>query len=380
MSMPKNFGFGEEETMLRDGARRFFQDNMPIDRLHRLVADDPDPNRAPDCKWDAQLWQQMAELGWTGLAVPERAGGLGMSWVAVAGLVEEAGRAAFPSPLVPTLQVTALLDACANSAADAALGEIAAGAAATPALCDRRGVWRDGAADVRIVDGKLSGTAWYVQDASKVQFFVVRAQSAQGDGLYLVRGDAAGLGIVGDAIVDLTRDQAHLVFDQVAVEAELAPAHAGLDVIRAAEPAMFMLIAADICGAAEWQLQTTVEYARVRQQFDHPIGYFQAVKHPLVDFMVQIDQARSHVYNAACAIDHQPASAARFAYMAKSAASDMAAFGSSRSVQFHGGIGFTWECYVHLYFKRQMHNRALMGDGAFHRELLARLLIDGSSA
>jgi alkylation response protein AidB-like acyl-CoA dehydrogenase len=301
-----------------------------------------------------------------------------MSWVAVAGLVEEAGRAAFPSPLVPTLQATALLSACGSASADAALAEIAAGAAATPALCNRRGVWRDAGADVRISNGKLSGSAWYVQDASKVQMFVVRAQAEQGEGLYLVRPGAAGLRIAGDAIVDLTRDQAHLVFDAVAVEAELT--QDALAAIRAAEPAMLTVIAADMCGAAEWQLQTTVEYARVRQQFDHPIGFFQAVKHPLVDFMLQIDQARSHVYNAACAIDHQPESAARCAHMAKSAASDMAAFGSSRSVQFHGGIGFTWECYVHLYFKRQMHNRALMGDGAFHRELLARLLIDGSSA
>ena len=166
----------------------------------------------------------------------------------------------------------------------------------------------------------------------------------------------------------------------MAVESVLAPAGAAADAIRAAEPALLTLIAADMCGAAEWQLQTTAEYARVRQQFDRPIGFFQAVKHPLVNLMMQIDMARSHVYNAACAIDNEPGSAMRAAHMAKACASDMAAFGSSRSVQLHGGIGFTWECFVHLYFKRQLHNQMLMGDGPYHRARLAELLMGPAGA
>ena len=93
------------------------------------------------------------------------------------------------------------------------------------------------------------------------------------------------------------------------------------------------MLAADICGAAEWQLQTTVAYAQTRQQFDHPLGFFQAVKHPLVDVMVQIDQSKSLVYNAACAIDTEPAQASRFAHMAKASASETAALASGRSVQ-----------------------------------------------
>ena len=118
MSMPKDFGFGAEELMLRDAARKFFRTNFPTDRLHRLVAGDPEPNRSPECLWDRDLWAQLTELGWTSLAVPARAGGIGMSCVAVAALVEEAGRAAFPSPLVATIHATFLLDACATAAAD----------------------------------------------------------------------------------------------------------------------------------------------------------------------------------------------------------------------------------------------------------------------
>ncbi|HKI74580.1 MAG TPA: acyl-CoA dehydrogenase family protein, partial [Pseudomonadales bacterium] len=91
--------------------------------------------------------------------------------------------------------------------------------------------------------------------------------------------------------------------------------------------------------------------------------------------MLEIDRAKSLTYNAACAIDEEPEQAERYARMAKSAASDMAVFSSSRAVQFHGGIGFTWECFVHIFFKRQMHNHVLYGDGKFQRSKLADMLI-----
>jgi len=175
-----------------------------------------------------------------------------------------------------------------------------------------------------------------------------------------------------DAIVDLTRDQAHVVFDQV--EAEEVSSN-GLAALNAAFPAIWTTLAADIVGAAEWQLQTTVEYMGARKQFERPLGCFQAVKHPLVDVMVQIDQTKSLVYNAACAIDTEPERALQYAHMAKASASETAAFASGRSVQCHGGIGFTWECFVHLYFKRQKHSQMLWGDAAWHRARLAEILI-----
>ena len=196
MTMPRDFGFGEEAQMLRDAARRFFQSNMPTDRLHRLVAANPDPACVPGCAWDRGLWQQMAELGWTGLAVPERAGGLGMPCVAVAALAEEAGRAAFPSPLLPTLHATYVLAACGTQAADAVLAEIAGGRAATLALTNRRGAWVGAASDVSVSGGRLNGTAWYVQDARKAELFVVAALENGQAGLYLVRAGAAGMDVV----------------------------------------------------------------------------------------------------------------------------------------------------------------------------------------
>ena len=371
MGQPDNFGFGEEAALLKDSARKFFADNFAVDKLHSMVASDHNPERMSECAWDRDLWQQMVDLGWTALAVPEAAGGLGMPVVAVAGLAEELGRAAFPCPLLPTLNATYVLAAC-GSKAEAALGEITEGHMASLAITNRQGSWALADTDVQCEQGKLTGTAWFVQEARKVDRLLVSARTSLGLALYWVATDAPGLTINPDAIVDLTRDQAHVRFDNV-VGQEVSTD--GVAALEQAMPAIWTILAADVVGAAEWQLQTTVEYVNTRQQFEHPLGFFQAVKHPLVDVMVLIDQCKSLVYNAACAIDSEPERAAQCAHMAKASASEAAAFASGRSVQYHGGIGFTWECYVHLYFKRQKHSQMLWGDAAWHRAQLADILM-----
>lgn len=374
MTQQKNFGFGEDEAMLRDAARKFFADNASADKLHRQVAHDYNIHREIECIWDQDLWRQICELGWTAACVPEAAGGIGMPLVAAVALAEEAGRAAFPSPLMTTFNSTFVLRACNSDAATAALGDIAAGRAASLATTNQKGSWEATSTDVTVTDGKLSGTAWFVQDAQKADFFVVSADSGNGVGLYTVAADAAGLTLTPDGIIDLTRDQAHLTFDAVAATEVAAPGN-GAAALEAALPAILCITSADMIGAGEWLLQTTTEYATTRVQFDRPLGFFQAVKHPLVNVMLEIDAAKSLTYNAACAFEEEPEKAEQFARMAKSAASDMAVFSSSRAVQFHGGIGFTWECYVHLFFKRQMHNQVLYGDAKYQRAKLADMLI-----
>lgn len=369
MTRPQDFGFDETAQMLRDSARQLFKDHLSGEALHRLVAADPEPGRARACVWDPALWRRMVELGWTGVAVPEHLGGSAMGLAAVAGLAEELGRAAAPSPLISTLSAAYVLKEC-GVVADRMLEAIAGGRVFSLAIMDRRGSWDPADTEVTSDRSALDGTAWFVQDAAKADAFVVAARSAAGVGLYVVRADAPGVTVVPDAIIDLTRDQGHVVFSQA--EATYV---GGAQALQLAEPAILVMLAADMVGAAEWQLQTTAEYARTRVQFDRPIGFFQAVKHPLVDMMIAVDAAKSLVYDAACAVDHEPAMAETCARMAKSAASDAAAFCSGRSVQLHGGIGFTWECFVQIYFKRQKHNEALFGDGAYQRARLAELLI-----
>ena len=380
MALTKNFGFGPDEQMVRDQARKFLVDNFGIEKLRKLVAADHEAAYGSDVQpvaYDEQLWRQMLELGWTGLAVPEAAGGVGMSMIAVAALVEEAGRVALPSPLLSTLMATMVL---IEADATPWLEHVAGGEPMTLACTNQAGSWEPDDTDVEArADGDavtLNGVVAFVQDARKASAFLVSAKGPAGVGLYVVPADAAGLTISPDRIVDLTRDQATLTLRGVTVPAAAVVASdgTGVRVLSAATPRLLTIVAADLCGAAEWQLQTTAEYAKVRVQFDHPIGFFQAVKHPIVDMMMAVDRAKSLMYAAACAIDREPDDAARLARMAKAAACEAAAYCSDRSVQLHGGIGFTWECDVHLYFKRQKHGEALYGNAAHQRRKLAELI------
>jgi alkylation response protein AidB-like acyl-CoA dehydrogenase len=380
MALTKDLGFGPDEQLVRDQARKLLRDSVPVDKLRTLVARDHHEayeTKIQPSSWDENLWKQMVELGWTALSVPESAGGLGMKTIVSVTLAEELGRVAVPSPLPSTLAATAVLKA---AGATSWLEKIAAGEAATLAITPESGSWEPGDTDVeaRAAGGgvTLHGKASFVQDARKARLLVVAAKSPGGVALYVVPVDAPRVTVTPDRIVDLTRDQATVTFDGVPVDAKSVAAGEGKGkaAIEAALPTILTLLAADACGAAEWQLQTTAEYAKSRVQFERPIGFFQAVKHPLVNVMLGIDRAKSLTYAAACAIDEDPADAMRLARMAKAAASDAGAFASDRSVQLHGGIGFTWECDVHLWFKRQKHTEQLFGSATYQRAQLAKIL------
>jgi alkylation response protein AidB-like acyl-CoA dehydrogenase len=377
---PKNFGFDADALALKDVAAKLFQDNLPIHTLHALVANDSDLQNGFVCHWDEELWKKVVDLGWLMVAVPERLGGMQMSAVAVASLVEQVGKAAMPGPLVPTLGACYILDACGTDNADAALSLIASGHSFSYGASNQHGSWEHDASELTFEEGKLSGTLYFVQDAQKVDYFLINAKRDGETTLIVVPANLPGLTIQPDTILDLTRDQASLKFDQAEIEESQIVSIPGkaIEAMNTALPALLTLVCADMCGAAEWQLQTTAEYARTRKQFDRNLGFFQAVKHPLADFMVAIDLARSHLYNAVCAIDHEAGSAEQFARMAKSAANDAAGFGSKKSVQLHGGIGFTWESAVHIYLKRQLHSQTLWGDAAYQRQKLAELILGTS--
>ena len=370
MTQPRDFGFNDEIGMLKDAARRFFDEKQPVTQLRPQLKGTEDPHRGTERTgwYDRATWQEMIDLGWHMVAVPEAAGGIGMGLVAAAAIQEEIGRAACPTPLTGTLQATFVLR---EANAGAHLARIAEGTSMALAMYGEDGSLTTDSTDVKAVGNRLTGTSWYVQDAQKVDGFIVAARADAGVGLYYV--PSAAVELRRDRIVDLTRDQGRVVLNGVEAEVVAEPGQ-GEAVLARSLPALLTLISADMAGAAEWQLQATAEYAKVRVQFDRPIGFFQAVKHPIVNMMIAADETRSLVYNAACAYDHEPADALRCALMAKSSASDTASFCSNRSTQLHGGIGFTWEHDVQIYHKRQMHSQFLFGDGAWQRARLAELL------
>ena len=370
MTQPRDFGFNDEIGMLKDAARRFFDEKQPVTQLRPQLKGTEDPHRGTERTgwYDRATWQEMIDLGWHMVAVPEAAGGIGMGLVAAAAIQEEIGRAACPTPLTGTLQATFVLR---EASAGAHLARIAEGTSMALAMYGEDGSLTTDSTDVKAVGNRLTGTSWYVQDAQKVDGFIVAARADAGVGLYYV--PSAAVELRRDRIVDLTRDQGRVVLNGVEAEVVAEPGQ-GEAVLAWSLPALLTLISADMAGAAEWQLQATAEYAKVRVQFDRPIGFFQAVKHPIVNMMIAADETRSLVYNAACAYDHEPADALRCALMAKSSASDTASFCSNRSTQLHGGIGFTWECDVHIYVKRQKHNQFYFGDGAYQRAKIAELI------
>jgi len=386
-----NFGFGADEAELRDVVRRYLAERFPVTKLRELVASDHTEayEAGYEAPWDRDVWNGLVDIGVTALAAPEDAGGTPVSTAGLAAIVEEAGVHALPSPLAATLGATLVLRRCEEAAAQTWLATLAKGATATLATTDQTGSWKANDCTVDVAsDGagyRLTGTAAFVQEAAKVDHFVVlcRTDSDHHDSdhhdsehlLVVVPSDAAGLTVERDQIHDLTRDQASLHFDSVVVDQDAVVSKRGSDVLEQAWPAVLVLAAADLCGAAEWLLQTTVEYATNRVQFDRPIGFFQAVKHPIVNVMIETDRAKSLVYHAASLIDVDDDGALVAARMAKSAASDAASFAADRTVQLHGGIGFTWEHDAHLYFKRAMHGQALYGDGRYQRQLLADLMM-----
>jgi alkylation response protein AidB-like acyl-CoA dehydrogenase len=378
-----DFGYGPDEALLRDQARKLLDEYAGRVTLRKLVGKDPAAvyARGELPGYDEGLWRKCVDLGWTALMVPETCGGIDAKMVGVVGLAEEAGKHAFPSPLLATLTSSAVLREASSPAAKRWLHKIAAGTGVSLALTGQRGSWELDQTDVEAerTGGALSlrGGAYFVQDAFKVDAFLVTARSGEGVHLAVVRADAPGLTLARDHIVDLTHDQGHIVLKGVKVSEEdiVASAPHGGDLLRKAWPRVLTLVSADLVGASAWLLETTVEYAKVRKQFDRSLGFFQAVKHPLVNAMMEIDLARSHLYHAALCIDSASEQAEVAARMTKSAASDAASFMAGRAVQLHGGIGFTWECDVHFYFKRNGHHQALYGDGVHQRKKLAELMI-----
>jgi len=309
MGQPRDFGFGEEEQMVRDSAAKFLKDNAGIETLRALTAKDPVEayeSQLQPAPWSEELWQSIVELGWTTLAIPEECGGMGMKMVAIAALAEEIGRVALPSPLTATLLASLVLREATASAAKPWLERIAAGEAASLAITNARGSWEASDTDVSArIEGSgalLNGEAAFVQDARKAGIFIVSARSDQGVGLYALGAQHPGVTIKPDHIVDLTRDQARVEFKDVEVPEAgvVATGDGGAAAIRAGLPAMLTVVSADMVGAGEWQLQTTCEYASMRKQFDHPLGFFQAVKHPIVNMMLAVDRAVAGLQRCLC--------------------------------------------------------------------------------
>ncbi len=368
------FDLTDEQQAIKSTAHDFLASRFKSERMREIAAseDGTDPDG----------WKQMAELGWTGLALPEEWGGQGLGIVDLAVLFEEMGYALAPSPLLSNTVAGLALSLCgSDDQRERYLRPLAEGTLrGTPALWDAGSPAPIGDFEMEArADGDgvvLDGEKTLVMDAAGVDFFLV----ATSDGKrHLVDSGADGVSVVPEIGIDPTRRFSAVRFDGVRVAAADTLPGEGADYYPVFHR-ICVALAAESTGIAQRTLEMAVEYAKDRQQFGRPIGAYQAVSHRCAQMLLETENARSAVYGAAWAADAEPESLPLAASTAKAYASDAGWRVPDASIQVHGGIGFTWEHDLHFFLKRGRSNAAIFGDSKWHRERVADAVLAGASA
>jgi alkylation response protein AidB-like acyl-CoA dehydrogenase len=359
------FGLTESQEILKESARKFFAGECPIAEVRRLME--------TDTAFDANLWAKLAEQGYTGVIFPEEFGGVGLGIVELILLMEEAGRALLPGPFFSTVVLAGsiLLALATTDQKKKYLTAICRGEArATVALLEGAASWDQADVQMTAANGRLKGEKLFVPDAPVADWIIVVARN----GIFLVAAKASGVRIAPMLGMDLTRKLYSVQFDNVPIEklGETSGVSRALDVATAA-------LCAEMVGGMQRTLDITVEYAKARKQFGKPIGMFQAVQHQCADMYLETESSRSAVYYAAWALEENASDAASAASIAKIYVSDASRTVGNRGIQVHGGMGFTWENDIHLYYRRAKASETVLGDATFHRERLARLVIDAGA-
>ena len=373
-----DFGLSDDQEALQRSAREFLARECPTALVRDTAKSDDGVPR--------DLYRKMAELGWMGLIIPEKDGGLGLGVLELALVLEELGRVAAPGPFLATQIVIAALLRAGTAAQRAEwLPRFLSGDAfATLAHLeegDRHDPEGIQAKAKRTRGGyTLSGTKLFVPEAEGADVVLVAARTKAGNGpggvsLFLVERGTTGVRVKRQQHVDLTRRFGEVVLKDPVVPrtALVGPEGQGWPVLARLLDLAAVGIAADSLGGAQRATQMAVEYSKVREQFGRKIGSFQAMKHIAAEMVADVEPTRSLVWYAAYAYDHRPRDAARAAAMAKASLGDVYSRTARRSVEMHGGIGFTWEFDLQLWFKRAHVNEVAFGDPAFHRERVAQL-------
>ncbi len=366
-------GVSAEQEELRTSVRRFLADRAPMSRVRELM---------DGGETDWAVWEQAGtQLGLQGLAIPESYGGAGFSFAEQAVVLEEFGAALYGGPYLASavLAATALLASPDEGARRELLPGIASGqTVATLAFTEDGGSWDPAAIRLSAVkDGPGVDGAWRLDghksfglDGATAGLILVVAATDAGLSLFAVEGDGAGLGRAALPALDQTRQLARLEFAGVTARLIGSPGDGAAALDRALDVAAVAL-AAEQLGGAQRALDMAVEYAKVRRQFDRPIGSFQAIKHRCADLLLEVESLRSAVGYAAAAVAEDSAEIPVLASLVKAYASETYFHVAAENIQIHGGIGFTWEHDAHLYFKRAKASELFLGDGAYHRERLA---------
>ena len=368
-----NFGLTEEQQILRNVARRFLDERAPMSMVRNIM-------ETPEA-FDGQLWSEMADLGWLGLAIHEAYGGTGLGWVDLAVLLEETGRGLLPAPLISTSLAAAAISGFGSdeqkrrylpSLADGtAIGTLAI-------LEDSDTIGPDGVALTGTPVGaghRLTGAKRFVHDAGAATLFIVAFRIGGGIAFGIVTSGTEGASARSYPMMDQTKRMGDLTLDDLLVTPDnvLSAAVDGAGALARFLDLGAVAVTAEMIGAMDRAFEMTTEYAKSRIQFGAPIGKYQGVKHPLAEMYVDIETSRSLLYYAAWCAQEKPEGLPLAAARAKAYASEAFTRIGIDGVQLHGAIGFTAEYDIQLYLKRSKWALPAFGDAEFHFERVASL-------
>jgi len=358
-----NFGLSEDQVLLKDTIKRFLDEQCPPPRVRAIME--------TDSGHDADLWQGLVDLGIAGLAIPAELGGSGLELLDLALVAEELGYAATPGPFLGVAMATvALLEAGDTAQRARWLPRLASGdALATIAFGEEDSEWDPARYTTRATNAKLSGMKPFVPYAGIADALIVAATDETGAGLWLVERGAPGMEITPLKGIDMTRRVDTVRFTETPAT-KLAGSAAA---VQRTLDAGCVLIAADAFGGSRRCLDMTVQYAMQREQFGQVIGAFQAVKHQIANLAADLEPSLPLYWYAAHAFDRMRDKSERHAAMVKAHMADLFDRAARDATELHGGIGFTWEFDLHLWFRRSVFDRSFLGDAAFHRARAADL-------
>jgi len=374
-----DLGLSEQQEMLRKMARDFLATECPKSLVRQMEDDEKG--------YTPQLWQNMAEMGWMGLPFPEEYGGSGGTFLDLAVLLEEMGRACLPGPFFSTVVSSGLtiLDAGSTEQKQEYLPQLANGKLImTLALLEPGGTYqaKDVATEAvrHTTQYAVKGTKLFVPDAHVANWIICVARTGKRndpeEGITLFLVDRSSQGITCELLPSLAKDrQCEVVFDGVMVPAgnALGQTDLGWSVVLRLLQRAAVAKSVEIVGAAQQVLEMTVSYAKERIQFDRPIGSFQAVQHHCANMAIAVDSARYMAYQAAWALS-EGLPCDMEAAAAKAWASDAYRQVAALGHQVHGAIGFTLDHDMQLYSRRAKAAEVAFGDADFHREIVARML------
>jgi len=362
----------DEQQMLAQTVRRFVEKEVPCASVRQMMA--------TEHAYDERLWQKMAAQGWMSVTTPVEFGGMAESWLTAAVLFEESGRGMVPGPFLATVGLAVPLLVRAGSQEQKARwlpliveGKCRASVAylepAASYTLDSLGTTAQAASGTYT----LTGTKMFVLDAGVADLIIVAAREEETLSLFLVERGARGLDIDILEGMDLSRRLTRITLHTTPAE-KLDSGTRSRQILEQALDCACLALCAESVGGMQWILDTAVAYARSREQYGRVIGSFQAVAHPLVDRALDLNSARSALYQAAYALDHQPADSVEAVSMAKALISESYRQAGYTGVQTLGGIGFTWEHDMQLYFRRASATWSLFGDPHWHRERMLQSL------